>query len=191
MPTGYTTDIYNGKDVFFKDFALNCARAFGACVMQRDDPAGEKPKVQPVESYHTKALKKLGKFKKPSEIQFKAFIKKELASNKRIIKEKKTLENAYSKMIYKATIWTPPTTEHEALKDFMIKQLVESKQWDCGLDHYENQLVSLSAMTYNDYIEKKRKEYTFNCKYHEEHLIKEIDLIKQRNKWIQDLQNSL
>ena len=191
MPTGYTTDIYHGKDVSFKDFALNCARAFGACVMQRDDPADEKPKLQPVESYHTKALKKLGKFKKPSEIQFKASIKKELASNKRIIKEKKTLEKAYSKMIYKATIWTPPTTEHEGLKDFMIKQLVESKQWDCGVDHYENELVSLSAMTYNDYIEKKSKEYTFNCKYHEEHLIKDIDLINQRNKWIEDLYNSL
>ncbi len=27
MPTGYTTDIYNGKKVAFKDFALNCARA--------------------------------------------------------------------------------------------------------------------------------------------------------------------
>jgi hypothetical protein len=94
-------------------------------------------------------------------------------------------------MIYKATIWTPPTTEHEGLKDFMIKQLVESKQWDCGVDHYENELVSLSAMTYNDYIEKTRKEYIFNCKYHEEHLIKDIDLINQRNKWIEDLYNSL
>ena len=101
MPTGYTIDIYNGKKVTFKDFALNCARAFGACVMQRDDPADEKPKIMPEESYHTKALKKLGKFKKPSEIRFKAFIKKQLADNKRIIKEKKTLEKAYSKMIYK------------------------------------------------------------------------------------------
>jgi phosphopantetheine adenylyltransferase len=52
-------------------------------------------------------------------------------------------------------------------------------------------LVSLSAITYNDYIEKKKKEYIFNFKYHEEHLIKEIDLIKQRNKWIEDLYNSL
>ena len=191
MPTGYTTDIYNGKDVSFKDFALNCARAFGACVMQRDDPAGEKPKVQPVESYHTKALKKLGKFKKPSKKQFETFIKRSIADNKKIINKKKTLENAYSKMIYKATIWTPPTTEHEALKDFMIKQLVESKQWDCGLDHYESELVSLSVMTYEDYIERQKQMYINNCKYHEEHLIKEIALIKQRNKWIEDLQNSL
>jgi hypothetical protein len=191
MPTGYTTDIYNGKKVAFKDFALNCARAFGACVMQRDDPAGEKPKIMPEESYHTKALKKLGKFKKPSKKQFETFIKRSIADNKKTIKEKKALEKAYSEMIEQATKWTPPTTEHEALKDFMIKQLVESKQWDCGIYHYESEFLSLSVMTYEDYIEEKKQRYINNCKYHEEHLIKDIALIKQRNKWIEDLQNSL
>ena len=191
MPTGYTTDIYNGKEVTFKDFALNCARAFGACVMQRDDPAGEKPKIQPEESYHTKALKKLGKFKKPSKKQFKTFIKRLIADNKEIINKKKVLGKAYSEMIEQAAKWTPPTTEHEALKDFMIKQLVESKQWDCGIDHYESEFLSLSVMTYEDYIEEKKQRYINNCKYHEEHLIKNIALIKQRNKWIEDLYNSL
>ena len=191
MPTGYTTDIYNGKKVAFKDFALNCARAFGACVMQRDDPAGEKPKIQPEESYHTKALKRLGKFKKPSKKQFETFIKRSIADNKEIINKKKALEKAYAQMIEQVAKWTPPTTEHEGLKDFMLKQLVESEQWDCGVDHYESELVSLSAMTYEDYIEEKKQRYINNCKYHEEHLIKDIDLIKQRNKWIQDLQNSL
>jgi len=94
-------------------------------------------------------------------------------------------------MIKQVTKWTPPTTEHEGLKDFMLKQLVESEQWDCGVDSYESELVSLSAMTYEDYIEEKKQRYINNCKYHEEHLIKDIALIKQRNKWIEDLQNSL
>ena len=191
MPTGYTTDIYNGKKVAFKDFALNCARAFGACVMQRDDPAGEKPKIQPEESYHTKALKRLGKFKKPSKKQFETFIKRSIADNKEIINKKKALEKAYSEMIKQAAKWTPPTTEHEELKDFMLNQLADSKQWDCGVDFYESELVSLSAMTYEDYIEEKKQRYINNYKYHEEHLIKDIDLIKQRNKWIEDLYNSL
>ncbi len=46
MPSGYTENIYYGKKVAFKDFALGCARAFGACVMQRDDPADVKPKIR-------------------------------------------------------------------------------------------------------------------------------------------------
>jgi hypothetical protein len=191
MPTVYTTDIYNGKEVAFKDFALNCARAFGACIMQRDDPADEKPKIQPEESYHTKALKKLGKFKKPSKKQFETFINRSIADNKRTINKNKVLEKAYAQMIEQAAKWTPPTTEHEALKDFMLKQLVQSKQWDCGVDSYESELVSLSVMTYEDYVERQKQMYINNCKYHEEHLIKDITLIKQRNKWIEDLQNSL
>ena len=191
MPSGYTSDIYNGKEVTFKDFALGCARAFGACVMQRDDPADEKPKIMPEESYHTEELKKLKKFKKPTKAQFESYVKKTIADNKEIINKKKALEKAYSEMIEKAAKWTPPTTEHEALKDFMIKQLVESKQWDCGIDHYESELVSLSIMTYEDYIEEKKQRYINNCKYHEEHLIKDIALIKQRNKWIKDLYDSL
>jgi hypothetical protein len=191
MPTGYTTDIYNGKEVTFKDFALNCARAFGACVMQRDDPADEKPKIQPEESYHTKALKKLGAFKKPSKKQFETFIKRSIADNKEAIDKRKDLEKAYSEMIEQVTKWTPPTTEHEGLKDFMLKQLVESKLWDCGVDFYESELVSLSVMTYEDYAEKQKERHINSCKYHEEHLIKDITSIKQRNKWIEDLQNSL
>ena len=191
MPTGYTTDIYNGKKVAFKDFALNCARAFGACVMQRDDPADEKPKIQPEESYHTKALKRLGKFKKPSKKQFETFIKRSIADNKEIINKKKALEKAYSEMIEKAAKWTPPTTEHEELKDFMLKQLVESKQWDCGVDSYESELVSLSAMTYEDYAAKKLAEHNRSIEYHKEYEAKDLFNIKQRNKWIKDLYDSL
>jgi hypothetical protein len=191
MPTGYTSDIYNGKEVAFKDFALNCARAFGACVMQRDDPADEKPKIQPEESYHTKALKRLGKFKKPSKKQFETFIKRSIADNKEIINKKKALEKAYSEMIKQVAKWTPPTTEHEGLKDFMLKQLVESEQWDCGVDSYESELTSLSAMTYEDYVTKKLAVYNGSIKYHKEYEAKDLDNIKQRNKWIKDLYDSL
>ena len=74
MPSGYTENIYYGKEVTFKDFALGCARAFGACVMQRDDPADVKPKIMPEESYHTEKLKELKKFKKPTKAQFDSYI---------------------------------------------------------------------------------------------------------------------
>jgi hypothetical protein len=40
MPTGYTADVQNGTVTELRDFALSCARAFGACIMMRDDPPG-------------------------------------------------------------------------------------------------------------------------------------------------------
>ena len=32
MPTGYTAALYEGKNQTFKEFATQCARAFGACI---------------------------------------------------------------------------------------------------------------------------------------------------------------
>lgn len=54
MPTIYTSDIRDG--ISFKTFALNCARAFGACVEIRDEPGGgEKiPEAFKASDYHLK-----------------------------------------------------------------------------------------------------------------------------------------
>lgn len=37
MPTGYTSPLYEGKEISFEQFALRCARNFGALVMMRDE----------------------------------------------------------------------------------------------------------------------------------------------------------
>lgn len=62
MPTGYTADIKDGID--FKTYAMNCARAFGACVMLRDEPGGGERIPDAFEPsdlfvrYHLKAVEK-------------------------------------------------------------------------------------------------------------------------------------
>ena len=191
MPTGYTTDIYNGKDVSFRDFALTCARQFGACIMQRDDPADEKPKIMPEESYHTEKLKNLGEFKKPTEAEFESYVKETIADYEKSIKEKNELKKRYSDILEEAKNWQPPTKEHERLKAFMIEQLTESKQWDCGGSFFESELASLSAMTYEDYAAEKLTEHNRSIEYHKEYEAKDLNNVKQRNKWITDLYNSL
>lgn len=191
MPTGYTTDIYNGKDISFRDFALTCARAFGACIMQRDDSIDEKPKIMLEESYHSKKLDELGKFKKPTKTQYCNYIKKEIAYYKESIRKDKELQTAYAKKIKEAQDWNPPTPDHEGLKKFMIAQLTESMQFDCGNDFYESKLKVLNKMTYNDYFLQEKQEHKRSVEYHTACLEKDLDIIRQRNKWIQDLYNSL
>ena len=91
MPTGYTEDIYNGKDVTFKDFALKCARAFGACVHQREDNIDDPPRLKIADtSYYEEKLKKAKAFKKPTKAEYNLYIAKEteyleieLAKNKK------------------------------------------------------------------------------------------------------------
>jgi len=192
MPSGYTENIYYGKEVTFKDFALGCARAFGACVMQRDDPADEKPKIMPEESYHTEELKKLKKFQKPTEAEFDSYVKETIADYEKSIKEKNELKKRYSDMIEKAKNWQPPTKEHERLKAFMIEQLTDSRNFDCGgLDYYEHEIKVVSVMTYKDYVTKKLIEHNRSIERHKEYEARDINNIKQRNKWIKDLYDSL
>ena len=99
MPTGYTEDIYNGKDVTFKDFALKCARAFGACVHQRDDDANDPPKLrEPNTGYYEERLKKAKAFKKPTKAEYDLYISKEKADL-----EKRIEENRFKASINKKT----------------------------------------------------------------------------------------
>ena len=55
MPTGYTSKIADG--IGFKDFALSCARAFGACIEMRDDPSDKPiPNEFKPNDYHKKRM---------------------------------------------------------------------------------------------------------------------------------------
>src|SRR5690348_5408929 len=56
MPTGYTAEVAEGKVTDFRTFALRCARAFGATIMQRDDPTHDLPKMREESSHHRDEL---------------------------------------------------------------------------------------------------------------------------------------
>lgn len=57
MPSGYTSDIYHGKDVTFKEFALKCARNFGALMHMRDESLDTPIRLKNLEdSYHKNEL---------------------------------------------------------------------------------------------------------------------------------------
>lgn len=55
MPTGYTA-AFSDRDVPFREFALQCARAFGACIMQRDDNPNDPPKHREVSAFYQESV---------------------------------------------------------------------------------------------------------------------------------------
>lgn len=193
MPTGYTSDIYEGKNISFRDFALKCARAFGACIEQRDDDLNDKPKLieKTKDNYHITKLNEAKNWKKPTKAEFDTYVKKQTAfCNEKLDKQNK-LKTSYQKMLHKANNWTPPTKEHEGLKKFMIEQLNGSLDFDCSNDYYERELEKLQNYTYKEYVKDMSDSNKRDIAYYTEQLKKENERVDNRNEWISALYKSL
>jgi hypothetical protein len=181
MPTGYTEDIYNGKDVNFKDFALKCARAFGACVHQREDNIDDPPKLKkPDTAYYEDKLKKAKAFKKPTKAEY---LEIELAKNKKRIAD-------YVAMLVNVKNWQPPTKEHFRFKEFMMEQLNGSIYADSS-EYYEKELKKIKALTYKDYCDILKTDAENDIKSYIDEIKKEKARTEKTNKWLTELFKSL
>lgn len=197
MPTGYTYDIENG--ISFEDFALGCARAFGACLHQRDDSSKDKPKLREETSYYAEklpeALAEYGYLQSLDDKQQEEY--GEQARNEEIeriqeqLEKKRELEVKYRAMLDKVGAWTPPTSEHVGLKEFMTKQIIDSIQFDCTTNYYVEELQKAITMKPIEFYEKALAMAEWNCKYHEEELEKDEKRVAESNAWIIELYKSL
>ena len=199
MPSGYTADIEN--DMSFEDYILGCARAFGACMHQRDDSNKDKPKLRGVESsHHIDALScakaEVAKLEAMAGVNDrtafgKKLIEEEAASNQEYFNKKVSLRNKYEAMLSKAYNWFPPTPDHENLKKFMIEQITSSIDFDCDTKHDMERLTALSkANPLDKYKEALNRAYK-DVEYHETELYKERERNADANKWIAALYDSL
>ena len=197
MPTGYTHKVGEGQS--FEDFVLGCARAFGACIMQRDDPADEKPKLQEASNYHSEKLIEA----KQQQLEFLAMTEDEkldyghMSAEEDIfriterIEKNIALADKYTSMYMKVLDWVPPSSEHVELKQFMLKQLQDSKDFDCSNDYYYQELERAKKASPMDYYEKMLDSISWNVKYHSDEALKEFDRTVARNSWIEQLYESL
>lgn len=140
MPTGYTADVGDGKVTEFPDFALACARAFGALITMRDDHADvEIPEeLEPGAWYETNvtdaqvALEE-AKAWTPEEATAAAqdVYDKDVAQVEESREKRAAMKVRYEAMLSEAQAWEPPSEEHVKMKEFMIEQLQSSIQFDC------------------------------------------------------------
>jgi len=145
MATGYTYKVQNGEIESFRDFALECSRAFGAAIHQRDDPSGPPTLRKSDTVYYDELIEdieiKIRNLKKKSNNSLVEDYKKEsksaIFSNHEDIKNKLLLMARYQRMMALVDAWNPPTKDHENLKDFMSDQLADSIDFDCDLKYSE------------------------------------------------------
>ena len=195
MPTGYTCAVQTGEVTDFPTFAMQCARAMGACVTMRDDPQDKAipEKFEPDNYYakqiveaeaRIKALQAMSGLEKQSAAE-DAYQEKlnRWNANKRRQEEERA---RYEAMLTKVRNWLPPTKDHTGLQEFMVQQLESSIKFDCG---YEQEPPK--EITPDEWYAAETDE-AFGClersqRYQREEVLRAAE----RTDWIKSLRHSL
>jgi hypothetical protein len=196
MPTGYTSNIGNG--ISFQEFAMDCARAFGACIDLKEEQAGGDliPERFEPSDYHANKLEEykeqlsnLGRITLLDAERFaeEDYQKKEKRRLRRLDEIRK-LRSSYSSMLAKVIIWEPPTPDHVNLKNFMIQQIEESIRFDCFEESDEKETTKEDGVQWlKRKVDSLKKNITYHATKHQE----EIKRTENKNRWIEELRNSL
>lgn len=195
MPTGYTLNLYEGKEETFSEFVMKCARAFGALIAMRDEPLSALiPEEFEPSGYNLEELEKaqrqLAEIKSWDNARADAEAEKayqeELQFEKNYIAQKTELRQRYESMLAQVKAWTPPTSDHKELKQFMIQQLESSIDFDCKYTPEEP-----TCLSGTEYKQLKIKEAERVVKYHTKEHESEVKRAKERTEWTRALRESL
>jgi len=198
MPTGYTHNIAR-NDFTFEDYALTCARAFGATSHQRDSNLNERPKCSLDDEYYTERFNESSALLKTLEEMDDAAIEKygqnckdkEILSINTELSKRQDLYENYFIMLSKVNAWQPPSLDHEPLKKFMIEQINISIESDCDLEYYAETLEKVSKMSNRDFYETELKSVISDVFYYKDQIEKYNRNVDKSNQWILDLYKSL
>ncbi len=195
MATGYTCHLVDGKEISFKEFALICARAFGACIDLRDEPMSTPiPEEFKPSSYHADALieaqQKLEEYNAMTDEEISSVLEvdyqDELNHYLKSIAEQAEKRRRYEVMLSKAKAWVPPSPDHKGIKDFMVKQITDSIDWDCKHEHSVPK-----KKTIEEWRNIELDSIKWNIKYHTEGCEKEVQRAKNHTRWVKQLRESI
>lgn len=194
MPTGYTAAIKDG--ITFREYAWGCARAFGALIEMRDDPAdAEIPERFEPSTYHPERLAEaevelsrlLGLSEYEVTREADASYAEALTYFEKRNAAKADLRAKYEAMLAQAEAYEPPTSEHIEYKEFMVSQIRGSIDFDCGGAWPEKPERETAAA----WLDKALSKARWNVRYHEEEGRKELERTESRNRWLTALRESL
>lgn len=200
MSTGYTQELMTKPDMTFSEFAMLCARAFGALVDMRDEPLSARiPTTIKPSDYHKKAFHKAigrkGRFMQLTPSQRKACANADILDkvryHARSILEDIEKRRIYERMLAQVKAWQPPTSEHEGLKKFMIEQITSSIGHDCSESYHQESMMACAQKSTKNWVKERRRTFDNSIKYHRDEQKKEDSRCQDRTKWIQSLMTSL
>jgi hypothetical protein len=190
MPTGYTSKIHDGEAVSFPQFAMTCARAFGALIEMRDeDLTAPIPQEFTPSPYYTearvRAAERLAEVKAWTPEQARAEAAEQVAAIEKSNARARDLREKYAAMAAEAEAWLPPTPDHEELKRFMLQQLHESARFDC---HEMEAPAPPDGAAYQAQQITSAREAVARARQHQ---AEEIERARDRTEWVRALRASL
>jgi hypothetical protein len=194
MPSGYTSRIYEGEQVTFPEFAMGCARAFGALIEMRDEPPGV-----PVPEEFTATTRYLETAQRARRLiaaaeawtdeQAEALAGTAHAASVREIEKSNAVARVrrerYEAMLAEVEAWQPPTPDHAELKKFMGDQLRESIAFDC------NEAEIPAAPGGSEYRQQVIGTANRDAEYWQKQHVAEVARAKGRTEWVRALRLSL
>lgn len=196
MPTGFTSLMYENKPQTFREFAMSCARNFGAFVMVRDSPLSEEvPQSFAPSTYNAEAAERarleLAEVEGMTADEATAAARREcdaqVAQREEWAKGRRELRNRYEAMLIQARRWEPPTSAHQGVKDFMIQQLEESIKFDCA-DYAQEPPILYGG---DQWRERRVASLRRSIAESETRQLEENARCASRNLWIKHLIDSL
>lgn len=188
--TGYTHKVPEGQT--FEEFALGCARAFGALVTMRDAPSDAPiPDEFVPDEHHADALARARAQKAAwdamSDDERAEWARTEIDARRKDhqdhVTRKLNVIESLNSMLAQVQAWTPPTPDHREYKAFMVQQLTDSIGWERPSAYTEP--------TPMEVVNKRTEHLAWEIDYHERELQKEIERCKSRTAWVRSLKESL
>lgn len=193
MPTGFTANLYDGKDESFEDFVLSCARGMGAFVTQRDDPHSDKPAFRKVSDYYFKQVAEaeadLAAWRIKDEDDKYDMWRNYADARQKVARESRENRQAilerYEARLMEVEAWEVPALL-QSFKDFMIEQINSSIEFDCGdFDNY------YKVTPYEEWLDNQDKSLARDVDYYEEQLNNEVARVREQNTYTFALYKSL
>lgn len=199
MPTGYTAELMESGQPF-NDFVMGCARAMGACIMMRDDPANTEipDEFTPSNYYAESILKKqrglealLAIEDDKKEDHAIGLLDAGIKGYHKYKSDHEAEDNRLESMKRRVLAWVPPTAEHRGLKDFMLQQISVSK--NCSDAYSDKEIAKLEERKsdLSGYFEEILISKRSDLRRAEKGLEEEIERCRSRTEWIKQLRLSL
>lgn len=197
--TGYTHQLIEKKQTF-PEFALSCARAFGALIMMRDDPMDAPiPERFEPSAYckekceEAKALVERLSAMTPQEQYAFGYAAKdeEIRTVLELHQRSNGQISVMADMLAQVESWEPPTEEHIELKQFMLQQLQDTIKFESMGGYYEKRLQGLRDKNPHDFYQEELASARNDIEYHQRKYQEEVEGTEKRNQWLQELRASL